>query len=161
MGGWKGTYLFSLWYLSWLASQSIYDISIFQATGVQLTCNNMEFNEVLGFLFIFQKILYLEKQSNRDLFQCRLYKKKRLIFFLLSSVVTFWNYVFYPEATWWNLKKVETSPVFSSDHTVPLCPCMSSRCLQTCLDVSGRCYLHVSLSVLVWVFFLFSFFFPH
>lgn len=78
---------------------------------------------------------------------------------LLSSVVTFWNYVFYPEATWWNLKKVETSPVFSSDHTVPLCPCMSSRCLQTCLDVSGRCYLHVSLSVLVWVFFLFSFFF--
>lgn len=97
VGGGKATYLFSLWHLSWLASQSIYYISIIQATGVQLTCNNMEFNEVLGFLFIFQKILYLEKQRNRDLFQCRLHLKKKswwMLFWsllLLHSEITPWN----------------------------------------------------------------------
>lgn len=73
--GWKATYLFSLWYLSWLASQSIYDISIIEATGIQLTSNYMEFHKVLCFLFVIQKILYLEKQENRDLFQCRLHLK--------------------------------------------------------------------------------------
>lgn len=103
VGGWKATYLFSLWYLSCLACQSICCISIIQATSVQLTCYNMEFNEVLGFLFIFQKILYLEKQRNRDVYQYRLCLKKNIFMinaFLLSSVVTFWNSIFYPEARW-------------------------------------------------------------
>lgn len=38
----------------------------------------MEFNKVLSFLFIFQKVLYLEKENNRDLFQCSLHLKKKI-----------------------------------------------------------------------------------
>lgn len=54
----------------------------------------MEFNKVLSFLFIFQKVLYLEKENNRDLFQCSLHLKKKLKMLmvnalLFSSVVIF------------------------------------------------------------------------
>lgn len=92
--GWRVTYLFSLWYLSWFAGQSIYYISIIQATGIQLTSNYMEFHKVLCFLFIIQKILYLEEQKNRDLFQYRLHLKIIswwMLFFPSSCYILKWH----------------------------------------------------------------------
>lgn len=152
--GWKATYLFSRWHLSWLASQSIYYISIIQASGVQLTCNNMEFNEVLGFLFIFQKILYLEKQRNRDLFQCRLHLKKKswwMLFWsllLLHSEITCFT-LKWDDGVWTKWRPLWVSVQLTLYPYIPAWAVGASRIVL--MSGEGADYLHISL-----YFFFFS-----
>lgn len=148
VGGWKATYLFSLWHLSWLASQSIYYISIIQATGVQLTSNNMEFNEVLGFLFIFQKILYLEKQRNRDLFQCRLHLKKKSWWMLFWSLLLSHSEITcftlkWDDGVWTKWRPLWVSVQLTLYPYVPAWAVGASRIVL--MPGEGADYLHISL----------------
>lgn len=112
----------------------------------------MEFKEVLGFLFIFQKILYLGKQRNRDLFQCRLYLKKPqktwwMLFCslqLLHSEITYFT-LKWGDGVW---KKWRTLLVLVQLTLYPYIPAWAAGASRTVLmSVEGATYMSVSFLV--------------
>lgn len=147
--GWKATYLFSLWYLSWLASQSIYYVSIIQATGIQLSSNYMEFHKVLCFLSIIQKILYLEEQKNRNLFRYKLHLKQtnkkiswwmflspQLLHFKIICFLLKWG-----DRDWTEWRALLVSAQVGSHPYVAAWAVCVSRVVLTSVDSNGCCPL--------------------